>query len=41
VALSKSLNNLKEDVNKKKNNEQPLVNLTAPINNLESEYLLK
>jgi hypothetical protein len=41
VASSKSSNNLKEDVNKKKNNEQPLVNLTAPINNLESEYLLK
>ncbi|XP_025418092.1 uncharacterized protein LOC112688892 isoform X3 [Sipha flava] len=37
VTSSTSSNNLKEVMYKKKNNEQPLVNLTAPINNLEKD----
>jgi hypothetical protein len=41
VASSIISNNLKGDMNIKKNIEQSLINLWAAINNLESEYLLK
>jgi hypothetical protein len=41
VTPSTCSNNLIEDLNMKKNNGQLLVNLTAPIINLESEYLLE